>query len=155
MNDVEIDGTEKFVVLYFRVIDRSCDAANFEMVTVETRTIKGDNIPTKADSVDIAADKFSAFMDADRNGSVDMFDALVAYSITMNFADKKDYKVFDANGKAYDVVLDVNKNGTIDFTDFWAIYNNVNKTKGYDYDTLVGRPKPVEEDKNKTETEKT
>lgn len=116
--NVTIEGTEEFVILYFTINNADATEATFRFDNCEARNNKGELINSAGETETI---EIRMFMDVNADGDVNLADALEAYKIVVGESETE-----------YDVTLDVNKDGEVNTVDFVAIYEYLVGSKTYE-----------------------
>ncbi|MBQ9806745.1 MAG: hypothetical protein IJW49_09615 [Clostridia bacterium] len=130
--DLPVEGTEVFAILYFRIDNRTATEATFGFVNdaandkvCEAIKADGSTIDTNVDA-DLTEDEIAKadetidiekFLDANADGDVTLEDALALYNL--------------AKASGYDVVVDTDKDGDITLADLMNLYEYLVGSKLY------------------------
>lgn len=140
--NVTIEGKEDLAVLYFRVTLPLDETTGLPTVGVAKTTTTITVEPVDASDKDHKAlyalgdnetIEILPFMDVNLDGDVNMNDALFMYEILLAVDD-------DNIATDYEVALDIDKNGAIEYADYVALYRYLVHAWTYEYMTQIGVP---------------
>lgn len=124
--NITIEGSEEFVILYFRVITPDVTTITFGFSYTEA--LKNDDTVVYTEGFEKSV-KTVKFLDINADGDVNLQDSLQTYQMITG----------ELENKTYDVSVDVDKDGVITLTDFLYIYDYLVGSKSYDDMVALGR----------------
>ena len=124
--NITIEGSEEFVILYFRVITPDVTTITFGFSYTEA--LKNDDTVVYTEGFEKSV-KTVKFLDINADGDVNLQDSLQTYQMITG----------ELENKTYDVSVDVDKDGEITLTDFLYIYDYLVGSKTYEDMVALGR----------------